>query len=103
MQYYDRVGEHDKAEKLAQDIIDFKPKSFDSYLELRDIAFMHYRRTNNFERMYHMLDDIWAINEKMQDGEKKCSHKLSSCMYSSTTRDVGCNTVRLSSIIIMIT
>lgn len=71
MQYYDRVGEHDKAEKLAQEIIDFKPKSFDSYLELRDIAFMHYRRTNNFERMSHMLDDIWTANEKMQDGEKK--------------------------------
>ena len=71
MQYYDRVREYDKAEKLAQDITDCKPRSFDSYLELIDIAFMHYRRTNNYERMSRMLDDIWTVNEKMQDGEKK--------------------------------
>lgn len=71
MQYYDRVGEHDKAEKLAQEIIDFKPKSFDSYLELRDIAFMHYRRTNNYNRISSMLDDILAANEEKQDGENR--------------------------------
>lgn len=71
MQYYDRVGEYDKAEKLAKDIDDSTPRTFDSYLELKDIALMHYRRTNNYNRIYSMLDEIWEANEKMQKGEKR--------------------------------
>lgn len=71
MQYYDRVGLFDKAERLAQDILDFKPKSFDSYLELKDVAFMHYRLSNNHERINILLDEIWAANEEMQDGENR--------------------------------
>lgn len=71
MQYYDRVGEVDKADAIARDIENFKPKTFNQYLEIKDIAFMHYRRTNNYARLYTMLDEIWAENEKMQTGEKK--------------------------------
>lgn len=71
MQYYDRTNQIEKADKLAQDIENSKPTSFSSYLNLKDIAFMHYRRTNNQERINYMLNEIWATNEKMQDGEKK--------------------------------
>lgn len=71
MQYYDRIGEKDKADKLAKDIENTNPKSFNQYLEIRDVAFMHYRRTNNYGRLYTMLDEIWAENEKRQKGEKK--------------------------------
>lgn len=71
MQYYNRTGQNEKADKLARDIENCKPTSFDSYLNLKDIAFMHYRRTNNQEHINSMLHEIWATNEKMQDGEKK--------------------------------
>lgn len=71
MQYYESHNMWDKADKLAQDIEQYSPSIFKSYIDIKDIAFMHYRRESNFEKLHAMLDDFIKANEKMQDGEEK--------------------------------
>lgn len=72
MHYYDEI-KHDmqKADALADEVESIKVKDFGDYLKLLDVAFMHYRRVGNQEKVDKLIEKILIENEKKQQGEKQ--------------------------------
>lgn len=76
MEYYDRKGMLEKADKLADDLEACNSSDFESFLGIKDIAFMHYRRVGDNDKIQRMLNELWKANEKMQSGENKMITRL---------------------------
>lgn len=72
MHYYDEiVADKDAADRLAEEIIQMRIASFDDYLKLLDIAFMHYRRVGNQQKINELIEKILSENANKQSGENQ--------------------------------
>lgn len=87
MHYYDEIV----ADKVAADTLAVEIESmdnianFEDYLLLVDVAFMHYRRAGNKQKVNELFDKILAMNKRMQKGENQMitSVKLMYTMFDN--------------------
>lgn len=72
MHYYDEII-HDTmaANKLADEIENLHLAHFGDYLNLIDVAFMHYRRMGNQLKVNELISKIIAENEIKQEGDEQ--------------------------------
>lgn len=72
MRYYDEIiVDKDAADALAEEIEKIDSVYFDDYLNLLDIAFMHYRINVNRQKTNSLIERIIAENEKKQQGDEQ--------------------------------
>lgn len=72
MHYYDEII-HDTtaADNLADEIENMHPAHFGDYLNLVDVAFMHYRRMENQQKINELISKIIVENEIKQQGDEQ--------------------------------
>ena len=72
MHYYDEIlCDKVAGDRLADEIVKMKLARFGDFLNLLDVAFMHYRREGNQAKINTMLDKILSDNDLMQHGENQ--------------------------------
>ena len=72
MHYYDELIHDVKAaDDLADEIENIHPVHFGDYLNLVDVAFMHYRRMENQQKINELISKIIAENEIWQTGDEQ--------------------------------
>ena len=90
MHFYDEiVVDNVPADALAVEIENLNNiANFGDYLLLVDVAFMHYRRVGNQQKVNELFDKILAMNKRMQKGENQM---ITSVKLMYTMFDNGCN------------
>lgn len=77
MHYYDEiVHDKEKACALAEEIEEIELGNFSDYLNLMDVAFMHYRRIGRQAKINELVEKIIKKNEQMQKGESRLLTKI---------------------------
>lgn len=72
MRYYDEIiVDKEAADALAEEIEKIDSVYFDDYLNLLDIAFMHYRINGNQQKTNSLIERIIAENKKRQQGDEQ--------------------------------
>ena len=72
MRYYDEIiADKEAADTLAEEIEKINLACFGDYLNLLDIAFMHYRINGNQQKTNSLIERIIAENKKRQQGDEQ--------------------------------
>lgn len=72
MRYYDEIiADKEAADTLAKEIEKINLACFGDYLNLLDIAFMHYRINGNQQKTNSLIERIIAENKKRQQGDEQ--------------------------------
>lgn len=72
MRYYDEIiADKEAADTLAEEIEKINLACFGDYLNLQDIAFMHYRINGNQQKTNSLIERIIAENKKKQQGDEQ--------------------------------
>lgn len=72
MRYYDEIiADKEAADTLAEEIEKINLPCFGDYLNLLDIAFMHYRINENQQKTNSLIERIIAENKKKQQGDEQ--------------------------------
>lgn len=72
MRYYDEIiADKEAADTLAEEIEKINLSCFGDYLNLLDIAFMHYRINGNQQKTNSLIERIIAENKKRQQGDEQ--------------------------------
>lgn len=72
MRYYDEIiADKEAADTLAEEIEKINLVCFGDYLNLLDIAFMHYRINGNQQKTNSLIERIIAENKKRQQGDEQ--------------------------------
>lgn len=72
MRYYDEIiADKEAADTLAEEIEKINLACFGDYLNILDIAFMHYRINGNQQKTNSLIERIIAENKKKQQGDEQ--------------------------------
>lgn len=72
MRYYDEIiADKEAADTLSEEIEKINLAYFGDYLNLLDIAFMHYRINGNQQKTNSLIERIIAENKKRQQGDEQ--------------------------------
>lgn len=72
MRYYEEIiADKEAADALAEEIEKINLAYFGDYLNLLDIAFMHYRINGNQQKINSLIESVIAKNEKRQQGDEQ--------------------------------
>lgn len=89
MHYYDEIlCDKVAGDRLADEIVKMKLARFGDFLNLLDVAFMHYRREGNQAKINILLDKILSDNDLIQHGENQLITRIK-LMYVILIMDIN--------------
>lgn len=89
MHYYDEIAcDKEAGNELAKEIENIRLVKFNDYLELQNVAFMHYRRIENYERIKAIVQKMLNENKIQQSGD---SRKVTDIRFMYILFDNDCN------------